>query len=69
MSKSKKKAPSLTRAAAASWRTLTRDLFNAYHPERHYMRGPGPKWHEKHGQAPAPQGYELPAPAMTTAHA
>jgi hypothetical protein len=20
-----------------------------YHRERHYMRGPGPKWHEKHG--------------------
>jgi len=20
----------------------------AYHPERHYMRGPGPKWREKH---------------------
>jgi hypothetical protein len=20
-----------------------------YHPERHYMRGPGPKWHAKHG--------------------
>jgi hypothetical protein len=19
-----------------------------YHPEKHYMRGPGPKWHEKH---------------------
>jgi hypothetical protein len=19
-----------------------------YRPERHYMRGPGPKWHEKH---------------------
>jgi len=22
-----------------------------YHPERHYMRGPGPKWREKHGIA------------------
>jgi hypothetical protein len=21
----------------------------AYHPERHYMRGPGPKWREKRG--------------------
>ncbi len=21
----------------------------AYHPERHYMRGPGPKWREEHG--------------------
>ncbi|UZE51174.1 hypothetical protein ONR75_11470 [Rhodopseudomonas sp. P2A-2r] len=21
----------------------------AYHPGAHYMRGPGPKWREKHG--------------------
>ena len=21
-----------------------------YHPERHYMRGPGPRWHAKHAQ-------------------
>jgi hypothetical protein len=21
---------------------------NTYRPELHYMRGPGPKWHEKH---------------------
>jgi hypothetical protein len=25
-----------------------KDLFNAYHPEKHYMRGPGPKWRERH---------------------
>jgi hypothetical protein len=23
-------------------------LVSKYHPEKHYMRGPGPKWHEKH---------------------
>lgn len=23
----------------------------AYHPSRHYMRGPGPKWIAKHGVA------------------
>jgi hypothetical protein len=23
--------------------------FVQYQPERHYMRGPGPKWREKHG--------------------
>ena len=23
-------------------------LFHPYHPERHYMRGPGPRWREKH---------------------
>jgi hypothetical protein len=28
--------------------SLTRDLRGIYRPERHYMRGPGPKWHEKH---------------------
>jgi hypothetical protein len=22
-----------------------------YRPERYYMRGPGPKWHEKHREA------------------
>jgi hypothetical protein len=22
-----------------------------YHPEQHYMRGPGPKWREKHPEA------------------
>lgn len=25
-----------------------------YHPERHYMRGPGPKWREKHFPRHAP---------------
>ena len=24
-------------------------LTDSYRPERHYMRGPGPKWHAKHG--------------------
>jgi hypothetical protein len=23
-------------------------MFDRYHPERHYMRGPGPAWHAKH---------------------
>ena len=27
---------------------LLKDLFDPYRPERHYMRGPGPKWHAKH---------------------
>jgi hypothetical protein len=25
-------------------------LFAEYRPERHYMRGPGPKWFEKHAR-------------------
>jgi hypothetical protein len=29
------------------------ELRNRYHPERHYMRGPGPRWHEKHDGLPA----------------
>lgn len=29
------------------WRTVTRDLFDPYRPEQHYMRGPGPRCREK----------------------
>jgi hypothetical protein len=36
-------------AVAELGRRLARDLFDPYRPERHYMRGPGPKWREKHG--------------------
>jgi hypothetical protein len=25
-------------------------VFDSYRPELHYMRGPGPKWREKHGR-------------------
>ena len=32
------------------WRRLTGSLFDSYRPELHYMRGPGPKWREKHGE-------------------
>lgn len=34
-------------------RQLVHGLFSSYHPELHYMRGPGPKWREKHGQPAA----------------
>lgn len=30
------------------WRRLVGSLSDPYRPELHYMRGPGPKWHEKH---------------------
>jgi hypothetical protein len=30
------------------WRRLRQRIFDSYHPELHYMRGPGPKWREKH---------------------
>jgi hypothetical protein len=30
---------------------LLKGIFDPYRPELHYMRGPGPKWREKHGDA------------------
>ncbi len=39
--------------------SLLGDLLGPYHPERHYMRGPGPKWREKHALAPAAPGAAL----------
>lgn len=40
------------------WRRLTGSLSDPYRPELHYMRGPGPKWREKHGHGNwmAPRG-------------
>lgn len=32
-------------------RRTVNELTNPYHPERHYMRGPGPAWCKKHGVA------------------
>ena len=34
--------------AARQWRWLQTSLRDPYQPELHYMRGPGPKWREKH---------------------
>jgi hypothetical protein len=39
-------------ALAAFWHELTRDMGGRYRPERHYMRGPGPKYRAKHGLPP-----------------
>ena len=47
---SKIKSSSIGKAVADLWRTVTSDLFNEYRPERHYMRGPGPKWRAKHAR-------------------
>ena len=33
---------------AIHWRRLIDLARNAYRPELHYMRGPGPKWRAKH---------------------
>jgi hypothetical protein len=43
----------------AAWQALTKALFDDYRPELHYMRGPGPKWLEKHGLAKI-EGLSLP---------
>jgi hypothetical protein len=43
-------APRLARAVG-DLRNVLKSLFDPYRPELHYMRGPGPKWHEKHGTA------------------
>ena len=40
----------LADALQALTRRIELALPHRYHPERHYMRGPGPRWHAKHGQ-------------------
>ena len=47
-----KKAPSIGKAVAEVWLAVSSQLFDSYHPERHYMRGPGPKWRAKHARMP-----------------
>jgi hypothetical protein len=47
--KTSKQGPRFAAALAVWWRTVCRDAFDPYRPELHYMRGPGPKWHAKHG--------------------
>jgi hypothetical protein len=37
-------------ALAQGWRRLTE---GRYRPEKHYMRGPGPKWHQKYAHVGA----------------
>lgn len=44
------------------WRPFA-DALDPYHPELHYMRGPGPKWHAKRA------GIIMPAaPVVADAH-
>jgi hypothetical protein len=50
-------ASDLSSAAAHAWRTVLdwcRSVIGegaqVYHPETYYMRGPGPRWREKHAQ-------------------
>jgi len=34
---------------AVKLKARAHDMLHPYRPELHYMRGPGPKWLEKHG--------------------
>jgi hypothetical protein len=36
------------RPASRVLHQVLKELLDPYHPERHYMRGPGPRWHQKH---------------------
>jgi hypothetical protein len=45
------KAGNFLAATSEFWRTQLARLTHRYHPELHYMRGPGPKWREKHPEA------------------
>ncbi len=38
----------LAQRLAAARRVISHDVARHYHPERHYMRGPGPAWQAKH---------------------
>ena len=44
------KSPSIAKAVTEIWFAMTVQLFDTYHPERHYMRGPGPKYRAKHAR-------------------
>jgi hypothetical protein len=38
----------------AGLQKVFKSVFDPYRPEHHYMRGPGPKWREKHGNKQPP---------------
>ncbi|MGE3146652.1 MAG: hypothetical protein AB7K35_13820 [Pseudorhodoplanes sp.] len=40
--------PRLLAAFGSIFKELRRALFDSYRPERHYMRGRGPRWHARH---------------------
>jgi len=37
-------------------------VLRPYRPELHYMRGPGPRWHARHGAVAAARGITAPQP-------
>jgi hypothetical protein len=59
-----RRTPAVRRTMLDLVGAMVRELFDPYRPELHYMRGPGPKWHEKHQPArtePVAVGRLLPA--------
>jgi hypothetical protein len=40
--------PSLVNVLTDTFGALRKGFLDPYRPELHYMRGPGPKWREKH---------------------
>ena len=51
-----------TKAVRELQRTFA-DGSGTYRPDRHYMRGPGPKWHAKYGHLAPKPGQSAPSPA------
>jgi hypothetical protein len=47
------RAKKLCSALLESCWALVVNPTHTYHPEQHYMRGPGPKWNAKHSQSGA----------------
>ena len=40
-------SPLPMRSLLTRWQRLVARVYDPYRPERHYMRGPGPKWHAR----------------------
>jgi hypothetical protein len=62
----RRRANGLAADLADLFHNLAKSVFDAYRPELHYMRGPGPKWHAKHD--PAPTAYSA-MPALVRVRA
>jgi hypothetical protein len=61
-------AATVSTRIAETTRLLTQYLRDHYRPELHYMRGPGPKWHEKHGHADPARAVDADFSSLSDAH-
>jgi hypothetical protein len=66
MEKTRNPAPGLGATMVALVQSLAGAFFDRYRPELHYMRGPGPKWREKHEIAAARAGLAVTPLRRTT---